>query len=585
MTKPYSVKFEPNIPIVLRDGTTTYADIFRPDVNDKFPGLLHRTPYDKRSAQSTIGDIDAIHAAMEGYAVVIQDIRGRILSDGEFYTFVNEIDDGYDSVEWVAAQPWCSGKVGMYGTSYVGATQWLAAIAKPPSLVAIAPGVTASNYHDGWVWQGGAFELGFSLSWASMLAAGNWTHPSRAKLLSLSQQEAITAAQEDLMSCYNYLPLQDITHLERDVAPYYLDWLSHPDYDEYWKKISIEEFHAMIDIPAFNYGGWQDIFLKGTIRNFVGMNRLGGSDEARKGQRLVIGPWDHNNANKEGGAIIGGYDFGSSSSGAAVGLQGLLLNFFDYWLKGENNGIINEKPIQIFVMGENVWRLEDEWPLKRAVDVNYYLHSEGKANTLNGDGILNPEMPLSEPTDTYLYNPMNPVPTSGGGLCCDAINLGSGVHNQKCVEERSDILVYSTPPLDHDTEVTGPITVTLFASSSAQDTDFTGKLVDVDPCGFARNLTDGIIRARYRQGSEKPELIEAHKIYEYKIDLWATSNVFKKGHQIRLEISSSNFPRFDRNTNTGNPIGEDKEFIAAMQTIHHSNNYPSHITLPTIPKT
>ena len=584
MAEPYSVKFEPNVPLMLRDGTMTYVDIFRPDASGQFPGLLHRTPYDKRGAPSTGGEIDAIHGAMNGYAMVIQDVRGRSRSDGEFYTFVNEIDDGYDSVEWVGSQPWCTGKVGMYGTSYVGATQWLAAKSKPPSLVAIAPGVTASDYHEGWVWQGGAFELGFSLSWAGGLAAGNWANPSRAQLLQAEQLEKISAAQENLMPSYHQLPIRDVPHLDNNLAPYYFDWLAHPDYDDYWKRICIEESYSEIAVPAFNFGGWYDIFLGGTIRNFVGMRKTGGTDEARRGQRLVLGPWDHGSASNSGGPIIGEYHFGSSSSAPAVGLQGLLLSYFDYWLKGEDNGVMDEKPVRIFIMGENVWRLEDEWPLSRATEVSYYLHSQGKANTLNGDGQLSPETPDNEPSDVYLYNPIAPVPTVGGGLCCDAVHLVSGVHDQRCIEARADVLVYSTPPLDQDTEVTGPITVTLHASSSARDTDFTGKLVDVEPNGYARNLTDGIIRARYRQPRQPANLIEPGRIYEYTIDLWATSNVFKKGHRIRLEISSSNFPRFDRNTNTAEPIGSDSEFVAALQTVYHTSEYPSHVTLPIVPR-
>ena len=581
MAGPYSVKFEPNIPLMLRDGTITYADVFRPDTSGRVPALLQRTPYDKASAANRTGTLDAIKAAMNGYAVVIQDVRGRYSSDGEFYTFVNEIDDGYDSVEWVASQPWCTGKVGMYGVSYVGATQWLAAKSKPPSLAVIAPGVTASDYHEGWAWQGGAFELGFNLSWAvGALIEANWDNLSRRLLLGPEQQERIIQAKDNLTAGYQYLPMQDLPDLKGSLAPYYYDWLAHPEYDGYWQRVCIEESHSDISLPAFNFGGWYDIFLGGTIRNFVRMREMGATQEARLGQRLTIGPWVH------GGAPInvsGEYNFGTRASAGKLDLQGQMLRYYDYWLKGEDNGVMDEKPVRLFVMGDNVWRFEDEWPLRRAADVNYYLHSGGGANTLTGDGSLSTESPGDEPPDVYVYNPMNPVPTRGGGLCCDPAFMKSGAYDQRHIEARSDVLVYSTSPLDRDTEVTAPIIVTLYASSSAPDTDFTAKLVDVDQSGYARNLTDGIIRARYRQPRQPASLIQAGQVYEYKIDLWATSNVFKRGHRIRLEISSSSFPRFDRNTNTGEAIGTDSGFVSALQTVYHTSEYSSHVTLPLVP--
>ncbi len=581
MAGPHSVKFEPNIPLMLRDGTITYVDVYRPDESSKFPALLQRSPYDKSGPVSR-GRFDAIRAAMNGYAVVIQDVRGRYSSDGDFYAFVNEIDDGYDSVEWVAGQDWCTGKVGMYGGSYVGATQWLAAKSKPPSLAGIAPGVTSSDYHEGWAWQGGAFELGFNLSWAlGYLTVANWDNLSRRLLLPPEQLERLIEAKDDLTTAYNHLPLQDMPHLKGNLAPYYYDWLAHPEYDDYWKRISIEESHTEITVPAFNFGGWYDIFLGGTIKNFTRMRQMGATEEARRGQRLTLGPWVHGSSPT---SVSGEYNFGTRSSGDAVDLQGLTMRFYDHWLKGEDNGVPDEKPIRIFVMGENVWRFEDEWPLRRTEQVDYHFHSRGKANTLVGDGWLSPDPPGDEPPDVYVYNPIDPVPTRGGQLCCDIAFQIPGAYDQTSIEARPDVLVYSTPPLEQDTEVTGPVTVTLYASSSARDTDFTAKLVDACPCGDARNLTDAIIRARYRNPRQPASLIQPNQVYEYTIDLWATSNLFKKGHRIRLEISSSNFPRFDRNTNTGEQIGTDSNFVSALQTVLHSTEYPSHITLPIVPR-
>ena len=582
MAEAYSVKFESNQELPLRDGTKTYVDVFRPDAVGAFPGLLQRTPYDKGSSSSRSGTLDAVSAASRGYAVAIQDVRGRYSSGGEFYTFVNESNDGYDSVEWLASQPWCTGKVGMYGVSYVGATQWLAAKSKPPSLKGIAPGVTASNYQEGWAWQGGAFELGFNLSWTvGALTAANWGNLARRLPLTDDRLESIIQAKDDLNTGFAHLPMREVPDLQGGLAPYYYDWMAHPEYDDYWKAVSIEEAHSDIEVPAFNFGGWYDVFLGGTIRNYARMSSLGATEDARRGQKLVIGPWVHGGSPM---SVSGEYNFGTRASALALDLQGQILAHYDYWLKGEDNGFVDQPPVRIFVMGENVWRYEDSWPLDRAANTRYYLRSGGRANTLNGDGALSLDSPNSEPPDVFAYNPLDPAPTRGGQLCCDPAFMAAGAYDQRPVEARPDVLVYSTPPLERDTEVTGPVTVTLYASSSARDTDFTAKLVDVSPDGYARNLTDGIIRARYRSPRSSASLLQSGQVYEFNIDLWATSNLFRKGHQIRVEISSSNFPRFDRNTNTGAPIGTDGDFVSALQTVHHTAEYPSHVTLPIVPR-
>ena len=582
MAEAYSVKFESNQELPLRDGTKTYVDVFRPDAVGAFPGLLQRTPYDKGSSSSRSGTLDAVSAASRGYAVAIQDVRGRYSSGGEFYTFVNESNDGYDSVEWLASQPWCTGKVGMYGVSYVGATQWLAAKSKPPSLKGIAPGVTASNYQEGWAWQGGAFELGFNLSWAvGALTAANWGNLARRLPLTDDRLESIIQAKDDLNTGFAHLPMRDVPDLQGGLAPYYYDWMAHPEYDDYWKAVSIEEAHSDIEVPAFNFGGWYDVFLGGTIRNYSRMSSLGATEDARRGQKLVIGPWVHGGSPM---SVSGEYNFGTRAGALALDLQGQILSHYDYWLKGEDNGFVDQPPVRIFVMGENVWRYENSWPLDRAANTRYYLRSGGRANTLNGDGALSLDSSNSEPPDVFAYNPLDPAPTRGGQLCCDPAFMAAGAYDQRPVEARPDVLVYSTPPLERDTEVTGPVTVTLYASSSARDTDFTAKLVDVSPDGYARNLTDGIIRARYRNPRSSASLLQPGQVYEFNIDLWATSNLFRKGHQIRVEISSSNFPRFDRNTNTGAPIGTDSDFVSALQTVHHTAEYPSHVTLPIVPR-
>ena len=581
----HSVRFEPDQPLMLRDGTITYADVFRPDRPGRLPALLQRTPYSKSTPHSRGYSLDAVRAAMAGYAVVIQDVRGRYTSDGEFYPFVDEMSDGYDSVEWVAGQPWCNGRVGMYGSSYVGATQWLAAKAKPPSLQAIAPGVTASNYHDGWAWRGGAFELGFNLYWTmSSLVAENWRNLSTRLYLSPRQYEMLVEAKDHVMDSFLHLPLNDLAELRGDMAPYYFDWLGHPEYDEYWKGIAIEEAHSEITVPAFNYGGWYDIFLGGTIRNFTGMRDAGAAEAARKGQRLMIGPWVHSAI---GDSVAGERSFGSVASSAyGIDLQGQLLRYFNHWLKDEDNGVPDDRPVTIFVMGDNTWREEDEWPLSRAETVPFFISSNGKANSLWGDGRLVRDAPGDgEPPDVYVYNPLDPVLTRGGPVICDAGVVPAGAYDQRLVESRHDVLVYTTAELEEPLEVTGPVTATIYASSSAPDTDFTAKLVDVGPDGYARNVTEGIIRARSREAGQPASAIAPGTVYKYDIDMWATSNVFKRGHRVRLEVSSSNFPKYDRNTNTGGPIGSDTAVASALQTVHHSPEYPSHVTLPVVLRT
>jgi hypothetical protein len=364
------------------------------------------------------------------------------------------------------------------------------------------------------------------------------------------------------------------------VANYYFDWLAHPDYDDYWKQISIDEHDANILVPAYHLGGWYDIFLGGTLRNYMHIKARGGSEAARHGQRLIVGPWFHGPLTGKTGDI----DFGphARSNDTAFHIDELRLQWFDYILKDSANALQHEKPVKIFVMGRNAWRDEDDWPLARAKETRYYLHSEGNANTLSGDGVLNTTAPAAEPADKYTYDPGDPAPTGGGGLCCDGRRMPPGAFDQRPVEARSDVLVYSTPAFREDTEVTGPISVELYASTSAVDTDFTGKLVDVWPNGYAQNLTDGILRARYRHSPERAEFLNPGEIYKLNVDLVATSNVFLKGHRLRLEISSSNFPHYDRNLNTGENQGSSARIAKAVNRVYHNGEHPSALILPVV---
>jgi|SRR5579864_596893 len=561
----YDVIIEYDAQARMRDGVILRADIYRPKAEGKFPVLLERTPYNK--AMEDLG----VRGAEQGYAVIIQDVRGRYTSEGPWDPFRHESNDGYDTIEWAASLPYSDGKVGMFGGSYVGATQMLAAIAHPPHLAGICPEVTASNYHDGWTYQGGAFEQWFSESWTSGLAQDT---------LNRSVQHHTNALNGiwklPLQSYPLFLIRSSDSGLTSSLAPYFLDWLAHPNYDDYWKAVSIEDHFADINVPILTIADWYDIFLGGSLRNYMGIKAHGGSDAARRGQHLLIGIGGHAGSGRK----IGDVDFGPA---ADFKIEDVILSWYDYLFKGVQNHFATGKPVKIFVMGTNEWREEADWPLARAVSTKYFLHSSGKATSLQGNGTLSTKVPRSEPADDYVYDPANPAPTIGGPLCCDSDHLAPGPRDQRPVEARNDVLLYSTPPMSRDVEVTGPVTIELYAKSSAVDTDFTGKLIDVWPNGFAQNLTEGILRARYRDSQETSELMNPGQIYKLNLDLWATGNVFRKGHVLRLEISSSNFPRFDRNLNTGMPAASSDHFVSATNSIYHDEQHPSALILPVIP--
>lgn len=565
------VLMERNVPMKTRDGVTLKADIYRPAGDGTFPVLLQRTPYNKEGAAEF-----ARKAVTHGFMVVVQDVRGRYTSDGEWYTFKHEIDDGYDTVEWAAALPHSNGKVGMWGGSYVGATQMLAAISHPPHLAGICPVVTASNYHENWTYQGGAFEQWFDESWTSGLAQDTANRLLRDDTNALIGDQVLPLTGYPV---FNIKPVSDGSQLTRAFAPYFLDWLAHPTYDSYWKQWAIDENYAQIQVPALTIAAWYDIFQGGSLHNYMGLRDHAGSEEARSTQRLLVTIGGH----AGGGRKIGDVDFGPAA--ADYDENTITLDWYDYLFLGKHNEFAGADPVRIFVMGKNEWRDEPAWPLVRAKETSYYLASEGKANSASGDGALAMAMPRTNAADTFLYDPANPVPTVGGPLCCDPNHLPAGPRDQKEVETRDDVLVYSTPALAQDLEVTGPVSLDLYAKSSAVDTDFTAKLVDVWPNGFAQNLTEGILRASFRQSTRgEPKPITPGQVYEYEIDLWSTSNVFLKGHRIRLEVSSSNFPRFDRNLNNGQRAADSSDFVKATNTILHDAAHPSALILPVVPR-
>jgi len=561
------VTVERGVEATMRDGTVLRADIYRPKEEGRFPVLLQRTPYNK-SGEAGFG----YKAASSGYVVIVQDVRGRYTSEGEWYPFKHESRDGYDTVEWAAALRYSNGKVGMFGGSYVGATQMLTAIAHPPHLAGICPVVTASNYHNGWTYQGGAFEQWFNESWTSGLAQdtlnravakdtnamkGIWKLPLTAYPLFNSPNGALKVDSPDKF------------------APYFLDWLAHPNYDEYWKRWSIEDHYGQITVPVLTIAAWYDIFQGGSLRNYEGIKTKGGSEAARRGQHLLVIIGGHAGSGRK----IGEVDFGPAA--AEFDGDDATLQWYDYLFKGVQNQFAR-KPVRIFVMGLNQWRDEDSWPLERARETKYFLHSSTGANSVLGDGSLSTTAPGAEHSDHYVYDPENPVPTTGGPLCCDSLHLPAGPRDQRPAEARQDVLVYSTGPFNRDFEVTGPVSLELYAKSSAVDTDFTAKLVDVWPNGFAQNLTEGIVRARYRNSQETPEMMNPGQIYKFSIDLWSTSNVFRTGHRLRLEISSSNFPRFDRNPNTGESPESGSRFVSATNTIYHDAEHGSVLEIPVV---
>jgi uncharacterized protein len=567
--EPYAITIEHGVEAKMRDGTILRADIYRPATPGKFPIILKRTPYDKHNDDAT--DF-GVKGAARGYVVINQDVRGRYTSEGEWYPFLHESSDGYDTVEWAAALPYSDGRVGMYGGSYVGATQMLAAMAHPPHLVGICPVVTASNYHDGWTYQGGAFEQWFNESWTSGLAQDTFNRLVQHHTNALNGIWKLPLTDYPLFESLHNVFDSDSLH---SLAPYFLDWLAHPAYDDYWKRWSIEDHYPDIAVPSLTVAAWYDIFLGGSLRNFVGLQAHAGNDGARRAQRLLVTIGGHAGSARK----VGDLDFGPT---APFNEDETTLAWYDHLFKNVANEFASSKPVKIFVMGSNQWREESEWPLARAHATKYFLHSAGNANSAAGDGSLATSAPREEKPDQYVYDPANPVPTVGGPLCCDWGHLGPGPRDQRGTEARPDVLIYTTPPFAQDMEVTGPVALELFAKSSAVDTDFTAKLVDVWPDGFAQNMTEGIIRARYRNSQEKAELMNPGQIYKFTIDLWSTANTFLKGHRLRLEVSSSNFPRFDRNPNTGLDATAAGKPVTAANMIYHDAEHPSALILPLV---
>ncbi|MCA9409590.1 MAG: CocE/NonD family hydrolase [Candidatus Omnitrophica bacterium] len=548
-----------NVMVEMRDGVRLGTDILLPEGEGPFPVILFRNPYVKDGVTKSNGQ----GMLKEGYAIVSQDVRGRFTSEGVWDPFRNEGRDGHDTLEWIGKQPWCNGKIGLAGGSYLGFTQCINGPSPSKYLAAMNPIVPWGNtYHDIIYW-GGALRFQLTHFWGG------------AQYLFGEGKPMPDIVEKGL---FWHLPLITWDQQLGAEVFYLREWVRHPNYGEYWKPAEVGDSIENVTIPALYIGGWYDIFQTPVIDYWNGVRTRSKSEEARKRQYLIMGPWTHGVSPADG--KVGDLVFGEHSN---VHPDRLKKAFFAETMKGEDHGFSDRAPLQLFVMGSNVWRDESEWPLARTQFKPLYLSASGPANSASGEGRLSWDITEDgRATDVFTYNPEDPASTQGGALLWPT----AGPRDQSEVEARKDVLVYSTDVLTETVEVTGPVKLILHAASSATDTDFTGKLVDVYPKDGKEvpyNLTDGIIRARYRNSDTTPSLIEPGRVYEYVINLGVTSNAFLPGHRIRVEISSSNFPRFDRNPNTGHEFGMDAQIQTAEQTIHHSEEHPSHLLLPIIP--
>ncbi|HSW58996.1 MAG TPA: CocE/NonD family hydrolase [Dehalococcoidales bacterium] len=575
--KSLSARLDRDVVMEMRDGIKLRADIYRPADRRKHPAILIRTPYNKVcNAWHHNSFLHFIDATSTGYVVVIQDVRGRFASEGQWSgsdIFQHEGEDGYDSVEWIAAQPWCDGNVGMAGISALAGLQWMTAMENPPHLKAIAPGC------------GGLANIGLGMqprrgsgvaSPAVLLSSIPGNALEVAARLEREGKDAqqmrrdIAWVQSDPERAVYHLPLKDLPILRYEFLRNTWDRLTRPVSQA--EQFSREKYER-VTVPCLHQVGWYDGLEWAVIESYVNMRRRGGSALSKQCQHLIVGPWWHT----EWGNFLGALNFGPTASLAGGMISQSNLAFYDRYLRGVDTKL---PAVRYFLMGANIWCESDEWPLAETQWQRFYLHSRGHANTSNGDGTLSREEPQSESPDQFCYDPLIPVPSVGGRFF--GTGLVPGPLDQSRIESRHDVLCYSTPVLESELEITGPLELRLYAATSATDTDFTAKLVDVYPDGTAYNLAEGIRRASRIQAVEKISPIIPGKIYEYVIPLGETSQLFRKGHRVRLEISSSNFPMFDRNMNTGRAIGEDALGVIAFQTIYHQSEYASYLELPVI---
>jgi putative CocE/NonD family hydrolase len=568
-----SVAVEHNAPAEMRDGTVLRADVYRPALGGPFPVLLIRNPY----GEQMIRTAPVIPAVERGLAVVVQHVRGTGTSDGDFVPFENEAADGADTVEWCARQHWSNGNVAMLGPSYLGMVQLAAASRCPDALKCLVPIVTPADYHDSLVYRQGTLQLGQLLGWHTLKSGQALAYRAAAGEDISADLPALIGLMTDMGAGYAHLPAQDVPAVSR-IIPTWRTWLSHEERDDFWQNLGYADRRQQITTPALHVGGWFDLFLAGTLDNFVTLSRGAATEHARRNQRLLIGPWTH--VDQTGAA--GELHFGLLASAQAIQLEQIELDFVSGFVAPGGQAPAGPR-VKLFVMGENVWRDEEEWPLARTRWARWYLHAGGS---------LSPSAPapVAEPS-RYVHDPHDPVPTTGGATLMSGgpgggVSWMPGPRDQRQVEARPDVLSFTSDPLATDVEVTGPVSVTLHAATSAADADFTAKLVDVWPDGRALGVADGIVRARYRDGSGRARPVPPGQVCGYTISLVATSQVFAAGHRIRVDVSSSNFPCFDRNPGNGAPAATatEEDFVTAEQTICHDRDHPSYITLPVIPR-
>jgi uncharacterized protein len=572
-----SMIIDQNVRMKMRDGTMLSANIYRPGDGGKYPAIIMRTPYHNDEVFS-FSYVEPIPTVQAGYALVIAYQRGRFGSEGKYqFTSSQHVEgfDCYDTVEWIASQPWCDGNIGMAGESALGTTQWRTARENPPHLKAIAPSLTVAPGESGPEVSDYPVYLNIASAFTMIIVGDVLNRLEESGTDTAEMRRWVNSVKEDPSIVYNYLPLKDVPQFKiPGIIEIWHGLLRIPSSKEQPAVPEPFPYHK-VNIPCLSISSWYDPWSRGTFRSFTKMRTMSGKD-ARQRQHIFAGPWCHHRPMR----VLGDIDFGTLADDVGSKAWGYQLSFFDKYLKGKD---INLPLVRYFRMGSNSWHNADEWPLPGTAWKRLFLHSNGRANSASGDGLLTEEKPQSEPIDSYIYDPHHPVPTTGGRGAEAENGFVTGPIDQVHIERRQDVLCYTTPELEQNTEITGPIELHLFASSSCRDTDFSTKLIDVYPDGRAYNITDGIVRAQYRNSFTKPEPLTPGEIVEFVIRLGITSQLFWRGHRIRLDITSSNFPAFDRNMNTGNPIGVDTEGIPAVQKVYHQPEYTSYIELPFIP--
>jgi putative CocE/NonD family hydrolase len=552
------IEIELDVPVPMRDGTVLRADVYRPASRGSFPVLLSRGPYNKRRRLDTV--LDFAEAVEAGYIVVLQDTRGRFASDGVWLPWKYERNDGYDSVEWAANLPQSNGRVGMFGGSYLGSTQWSAAMAGAPSLKTIVPNVTWSDPENGLMFRGGAIEHGLNTWWTLMMAMEQFPKDGLDPDTTMNKVVGAITSMDTLdEQTYWQLPsgalpaLKATGHPDIGVDRALVDPATTAD-------CRVDGIHDAIELPTLSIAGWYDVFVQGSLDNYTAMRKRG------RTARMVVGAFDHyTHVSAWQGGRIGDVNYGLMSAlpGGKTITQ-IHREWYDHWLKDEPATAAHESGVLLFTMGANQWRFEPEWPLARTVATPFYLTS---------DSALSWEEPAaSEDSTEFTYDPANPVRTRGGNVVM-SVDYPAGPVDQREVEARGDVLVFTSAPLDADVEITGKVTATLFAATDGPSTDWVVRLCEVDEDGISRNLVDGITRVN----------TEPNRIDAVEVDLWSTSVLVKAGHRLRVHVTSSNFPRWDRNLNTGEPVTDGIQMRAAQQRIHHDSEHPSRLVLPIIP--